>query len=470
MDVNHLPPIIARASVILRRVVERWKTLGLLLALLLVLSVDNAPPMSMEARLHRQLTDKRFDFATWEIRAVWQKLSHSLLSPQRFMDEQDRGDIFLDYLALIDESQRLEAEIRRAYVDPEIDDPETATEDLRAQRRGTRAAILAQQPLAEAILEEQVTSVLVDEGFGVVGQTVPPVKMHFTPLPQLLVISPRDRIERMHQMNLSHGLSTAEREEIEDQIDTEFDVSSLITGIGGLSAYPSMLLESSCVNWITEVTAHEWTHHYLTPRPLGWYYLSSGETRTINETVASIVGREVGRRVVARYYPEHLPPEIEPQPEQDEEQPKPPAFDFRLEMRATRVRVDELLAEGKVDEAEEYMKRRREVFVEHGYAIRKLNQAYFAFHGAYADQPGAAGDDPIGPAVREVFRRSPSLYAFVDTMARVTTLEELQSVLETLPVQSTVRESVSASGRSSSGGERRANGASRADCHPRLPG
>jgi hypothetical protein len=231
-----------------------------------------------------------------------------------------------------------------------------------------------------------------------------------------------------------HGLSTAEREEIEEQIDTTFDVSSLITGIGGLSAYPSMLLESSSVNWVTEVTAHEWTHHYLAPRPLGRSYLSSGEARTINETVASIAGREVGRQVVARYYPEHLPPEPEPQPEPPEEEPsEPPAFDFRLEMRETRIQVDQLLAEGQVEEAETYMEQRRQVFVEHGYAIRKLNQAYFAFHGAYADQPGAAGEDPIGPAVREVFARSPDLRTFVNSLAGVTTLEELDTVLDRLP-------------------------------------
>jgi hypothetical protein len=237
---------------------------------------------------------------------------------------------------------------------------------------------------------------------------------------------------------LTHGLGAAQQEAIEEQIDTTYDVSSLITGIGGLSAYPSMLLESSSLNWVTEVAAHEWTHHYLTPRPLGRNYQTSGETRRINETVASIVGREVGRRVVARYYPEHLPPEPEstPEPEEPEEEQEEPSqpvtFDFRLEMRETRIQVDELLAEGKVEEAEAYMERRRETFVEHGYAIRKLNQAYFAFHGAYAAQPGAAGEDPIGPAVRELFARSPDLHTFIGQIAGVTTLNDLEMVLEEL--------------------------------------
>jgi hypothetical protein len=98
-------------------------------------------------------------------------------------------------------------------------------------------------------------------------------------------------------------------------------------------------------------------------------------------------------------------------------------------MRETRIRVDELLAQGKIEEAEAYMEEQRQEFVAQGYNIRKLNQAYFAFHGAYADQPGAAGADPIGPAVQELRARSPDLYTFVSRIAGVTTLAELQALL-----------------------------------------
>ena len=72
-------------------------------------------------------------------------------------------------------------------------------------------------------------------------------------------------------------------------------------------------------------------------------------------------------------------------------------------MHKTRVNVDEMLADGKIDQAEDYMEARRQFFWENGYHIRKLNQAYFAFHGAYADTPGGtagASEDPVGEAVR----------------------------------------------------------------------
>ena len=68
-------------------------------------------------------------------------------------------------------------------------------------------------------------------------------------------------------------------------------------------------------------------------------------------------------------------------------------FGFNEEMRETRLRVDELLANGKVGEAEAYMEERRLFFVENGYPIRRLNQAYFAFQGTYAEN--AASSSPI---------------------------------------------------------------------------
>jgi hypothetical protein len=353
------------------------------------------------------------------------------------MDEEARHDFFLDYLELVAEIQQLDREIALIYTDPSIVDADEASAKLRVRLAELRVEQRYQQPLAEAILQEQVASVLVDEGFGRLGQEFPPVSARFTPLPAFLVVSPRDRIENIFSLGLEHGLDTAERDAIETRIDTEHNVSSMVTDIGGLAAYPSMLLESSWIVWVAEVTSHEWTHHYLTLRPLGWNYGAAPETRTINETVASIVGRQVGRGVVERYYPEYaqyLPPEPAPEPPQEEQEeqpeaPEPAEFDFITEMRETRIRVDDLLAEGKIEEAEAYMEDRRQVFVAEGYNIRKLNQAYFAFYGSYADTPGASGKDPVGPAVLEFYDRAPDLYVFVRRVAQVTTLAELEALV-----------------------------------------
>jgi hypothetical protein len=103
-------------------------------------------------------------------------------------------------------------------------------------------------------------------------------------------------------------------------------------------------------------------------------------------------------------------------------------------MHSTRVRVDELLALGKVDEAEQYMEEQRLMFWDHGYVIRKLNQAYFAFYGSYADVPvGPAGEDPVGAAVRELRAHSETLAEFLNRMAGLTSFDGLQELLSQIP-------------------------------------
>jgi hypothetical protein len=99
-------------------------------------------------------------------------------------------------------------------------------------------------------------------------------------------------------------------------------------------------------------------------------------------------------------------------------------------MRETRVNVDDSLSEGKIEQAETYMELRRRFLWDNGYQIRKLNQAYFAFHGAYADQPGgAAGDDPVGEAVRALRAHSESLADFLDRIAWMWSFDQLKSAV-----------------------------------------
>jgi hypothetical protein len=77
------------------------------------------------------------------------------------------------------------------------------------------------------------------------------------------------------------------------------------------------------------------------------------------------------------------------------------------------------------------MEARRQIFWENGFLIRKLNQAFFAFNGAYADVPGgAAGEDPVGPAVRTLREQSASLKDFINTIGRMTSFKQLQESIQ----------------------------------------
>ncbi len=118
---------------------------------------------------------------------------------------------------------------------------------------------------------------------------------HSTPLPTALIVSPRDEIRQDANISLQSELSADERTALEDQIDSALDVSSLIVNIGGIGVYPTMVMQTSNLNFLAEVVAHEWVHNFLTLRPLGINYLTSPELRTMNETAASIAGNEIGR-------------------------------------------------------------------------------------------------------------------------------------------------------------------------------
>jgi hypothetical protein len=378
--------------------------------------------------------DHLFDFAQWEGDAVIDKALTDGIAPQQYMSPAQRVAYVRAYLKLVGDIGDLEDKIETIYADPAQSDPATASADLRARRDSLRAEQRGQQALAESIIQSQVSELLVEYGFGTAGQVLPPLEMRFTQLPTILIVSRRESIDRTGAYPLEHGLTVEQQQSLESAIDSRLGVSSLIAPLGGLAVYPAMLIETSDVQSVYNITAHEWTHHYLSFYPLGFNYGRTADLYTINETVASMVGGEIGWAVLHRYMPDLAgpPPDYTPKPP---EQPRPRQpgqpgqFVFQTQMRGVRVEVDALLAEGRVEEAEDYMERSRAAFVDQGYRIRKVNQAYFAFYGSYADQPGATGSDPIGPALRELRYNSPSLHDFIALVRGMTTLDEIQSAL-----------------------------------------
>ncbi|MBI3241038.1 MAG: hypothetical protein HYZ49_01930 [Chloroflexi bacterium] len=377
----------------------------------------------------------QFDFVGWTLEALGFKAAQTLSTEQSYLDTDQRKQIVLDYFDLLDQSLKLNREIDDIFADPNQADPASASAGLNAELAEIRACMNEIQPIAEAVLQEQIAAVLAEEGFAVGGQIVPPVSFHITALPGFLVVSPRDRIELQSYANIEPGLTAEDEVALEEKIETELNVSALVVPLGGLGTYPTMIYETSNLNYTLEVGAHEWTHNYLTLRPLGINYEGSPELRTMNEVAATLAGQEIGQQVIARYYPERVPPPpvptvaptLAPAPTPT---PDPNRFDFNLQMHETRVKVDELLAAGKIAEAEAYMEARRQVFLDHGYRIRKLNQAYFAFYGAYNIGLGAGGRDPVGPAVRQLRDRSQSIKAFLDTLSWMTSFGDLQEAVK----------------------------------------
>ena len=409
-----------------------WLTIFLLI-MPLTLGASTVSPSGPLERVRAFTRAIEFDYLSWTLNSFGIKLGEIALGTANYLEVEDQSKIVLAALDLIRKINQVEAQLNDIYADPNIIDPDTAAVDLHNQLSELRDRRARLEPLAEAILQNQVSEVAAMAHLTFGGQAFPPVLYHTTPPPDALIISPRNVIRQDQNISISPEISVDQMEALEEKVDRSLDVSSLVVGIGGIGLYPTMVMETTDINGLAEVVAHEWVHNYLTLRPLGISYMNSPELRTMNETVASIAGKELGRAVVEVYYPEFLPPEAPPaeSPMGSDQPVSPHVFDFRAEMHETRMTADRLLAEGKIDLAESYMELRRRFLWENGYHIRKLNQAYFAFYGAYADQPGgAAGEDPVGTAVRLLRDKSASLADFINRIAWMWNFEKLIKAVE----------------------------------------
>lgn len=430
----------------LRRFVRLVISLALwsvrLLFMIVVLRYSTPPAGDLSTAIAGLAHDALFDYVGWMADALGAKAGQTLLGVHPFMDEDARVTFVRSYMDDLAAVRTLEAQIDFIYADHRIVEPGKATEDLRAERDAMRADLRSRQSLVESILEGQIAAVLVDQGFGSMGQLMPPIAMRFTQPPNFLIISPRDEIRFETGVALD-PLPVDEQTALETAVEADQDVSALIVPIGGVALFPAMVLERTSIPSSLDTFAHEWSHHYLLTFPLGLNYDFDSEARIINETTATLFGREVSRLVLERFYPDllaaapaapplqfasasHMPAFMALSLPGLGSSAQPPAFDFGAEMNETRIEVDRLLAAGDIDATEAYMEERREVFVDNGYLIRRLNQAYFAFYGGYqTGAPGAGGEDPIGAAAQRLRDLSPSLHAWIVTMRSITTRDQL---------------------------------------------
>ena len=417
----------------------RGLEITLLLFILAAITGYSNPSLTDKIEKVRAFTRQiEFNYMAWMGNASMLKLRAASIGVPYTFDHESQRLIVAEYLRVTQSILEKEYQLQQIYADAAVTDKELASQELRAELDGLYARQTELAPLAEATLQEQVSVILAEIGLTAVGQPVPNVWYHSTPLPYALIVSPRDRIEQIANISIDTDITLDEQVVLENHVDENLNTSSLVVPVGGVGVYPTMVMRSTNLPWVLNTISHEWIHNYLTLRPLGFLYANTPELRTMNETTASIAGNEIGGLVIERFYPElktasHLTLGLISAPF---DHPEPgdflrPPFDFRAEMHETRTTVDAMLAEGKIEEAEAYMEARRLIFLQNGYLLRKINQAYFAFFGAYADSPGgAAGEDPVGPAVRALREQSDSLADFVNTIAWMTKFEQLQEAIK----------------------------------------
>ena len=279
------------------------------------------------------------------------------------------------------------------------------------------------QPEAEEAVEAEISAVL--DGLGLesrFGLIWPPVDVRFFQPPTLLVISPRDEINMVGAVFLDPDIEPFDRDEIEKRVYAEVGYAAYVDNLAGLATYPNMVNDLYTTRTVIRTAAHEWLHAYWIFHPFGRNYFASTEMTTLNETAATLAGNEIGDMAFER-----MGGDLSENARRYETESKADP-NFTKFMRETRIEAERLLSEGQVDEAEEYMRKRQWELRLRGYYIRKLNQAYFAFRGRYADSP--ASISPVGEQMRELRSYMTGLGEFIRVISEVSTPAEFDALLE----------------------------------------
>jgi hypothetical protein len=402
--------------------IPKFLLLSLVLSVLLAADMPRLNPAEEAAFRHH------FSLTSWEARNLLTKWSHRLGTylPWRSQPDLKGRALVEEYLRLGAEVRRLRGEIDRTAATGDaaaLSNVESDLDEVEGVRRRLRGAV-------EEVIESAVSGVLSDLDIGSWGPLdYPPVDIRLDEPPRVLITSPRDRIMRSHEALVSVDITVEEREVVEAALLEDEDLSAMVMNIGGVATYPAIVAGTGDLRGTLQIAAHEWVHHYLVAhlRPLGLRVFTAPEMLVINETLAQMAGREIGDMAFLAMGGTIDPPaDRPPRVEADTEPADTGRFDFDKEMRETRLRVDELLAQGDIDGAEAYMEERRELFVEKGFFIRKLNQAYFAFNGTYAEQPESSS--PIGAQMRDIRAASADVTALIATVSRVSTIAEFEEV------------------------------------------
>jgi len=401
---------------------------GAVLALVVVVSSVMGSDLLMKKSVWDDIAGTHsLNIVQWEFENLfdkWAFRADQIFRPDR-LSEIEKSQAVHDYLSLAQEIESFEVIITR-----EKTEYTTSTKDIESMEK--RLSSLKKErsqlePQVEEIIEAQISAILADECLSVtldLGEKAeiifPPLDFEFEQRPNLLIVSARDKIETIDTSLLVSDMSLEEKLEIEEQVD-QLGFSAFVEKVGGVATYPSMIPGINSLENLLSTVAHEWIHHYLFFRPLGQNYWTNYDMTTINETVADIAGTEIGLKVYQRFYAQHYD-EIVPVNYQAGSD-----FDFGKEMRNIRITVDQYLADGEIGKAETFMEERRQFLSDNGYYIRKLNQAYFAFHGTYADSPTSV--NPIGRQLRELKSQSSSLEDFLGTVSGLSSYRELLDIL-----------------------------------------
>lgn len=282
-----------------------------------------------------------------------------------------------------------------------------------------RAELLLERRLSRAASELQLDTAL--PLFGGVRVVWPPVDADLSDRLHVLAVSPRKDVRMVRSVLLTSDVQLDDYERIEAEVEADGHWSAWVGRVGGVALYPASVVDSRDYLSTLQIMAHEWTHHYLGFYPLGLAYGRGSDMRTINETVADIVGDQLGE--FAAQIPGYeavggTVPDQERQAIRSETDPI---------LRQLRLDVDALLDDGEIGDAERLMEQVRLQLIDLGRPFRRINQAFLAFRGGYGASPSSAS--PWGDRLIEFRSNADSLSQFLKAVRDIGSAEEADALL-----------------------------------------
>ena len=354
----------------------------------------------------------RYNLVFWEFRNLPDKIVHKIKT-------KNKTDTF--YKSLVWELAEISQKIRKEKdLKNQTNPQEVSIEQLIIKRNNIRDDV-------EEYLESLLSQEIKNQKLSLFGGLIwPPVDFRIDSPPKLLMVSPRNEIVRLDETLINPDIGIDQMEIIENNLKKKHNLSGLVIQTGGLATYPSVVPSDVDLRELLEIAAHEWLHAYLIFQPLGRGYFKGGEMVTINETLADMFGRELGARVYSNllgvpFEEPERPVFFEPTEE------KVVGFNFNSYLRETRLEVESLLSDGLVLEAENYMEKRKNEINSNGYNIRKINQAYFAFHGSYGSSPSSIS--PVANYLWDLREQTKTIGELVHIMEDISDYGEFEQIL-----------------------------------------
>ena len=187
----------------------------------------------------------RYSLVQWELSTFPEKWLYRLrlALPGNSLDRRAEEELVREFFALSDRRRWLEQSLRddRAASQPGLPD---SLHDQLAAVEEEQAAIRSR---VEEIMEGEIDSIADREGLhaggplSALGVHIPPVDFRIQDSPPVLVVSPRDSIERLEDVLLRPDTNLAEREALEEAIFAERGLSALVQATGGVATFPAVI-------------------------------------------------------------------------------------------------------------------------------------------------------------------------------------------------------------------------------------